>query len=207
MTEVPTLSFQVLSAEYLGGAPIFDQLPQHDHTEVALFGRSNVGKSTLVNRLTGRRSLARVSRTPGRTRAIHLFALDGKDETQEKYRWVLADLPGFGFAAISKREINSLTQLLEDYIENRTLLRCGVILSDIRREPQEEELWIRATLQAHGRASIIALTKGDKLTRNERQKRIAVLAKLYRMPSEEIVVLGRDMTLDPLFAQIRSFLR
>ena len=145
--------------EFVAGAASLDALPERRLPEVAFVGRSNVGKSSLINALTGRGNLARVSNTPGRTRQINLFAL--------RDRLMLADLPGYGFAKISKAEARSWNELILGYLHIRKMLRRVVLLIDARRGVMESD---EAAMSLLDRAAVpvqTVLTKADKLKADE----------------------------------------
>jgi len=145
--------------EFIAGAASLDALPERRLPEVAFVGRSNVGKSSLINALTGRGNLARVSNTPGRTRQINLFAL--------RNRLMLADLPGYGFAKISKAEAHRWNELILGYLHMRKMLRRIVLLIDARRGVMESD---EAAMSLLDRAAVpvqTVLTKADKLKADE----------------------------------------
>ncbi|MCL5966309.1 MAG: ribosome biogenesis GTP-binding protein YihA/YsxC [Deltaproteobacteria bacterium] len=129
--------------------------------QVAFAGRSNVGKSSLLNALTERSRLARVSRTPGRTRGIAFFEIEG--------RWAFADLPGYGYAKVSRAERDAWKTLVEGYFSGCRLLRKVYILVDARRGPGDEERMLASFLAGRGIAFRWVATKADKLTVNERR--------------------------------------
>lgn len=145
---------------------------------MAFAGRSNVGKSTLLNRLVQRRSLARTSRTPGCTRGVVLFRATLRDGTA----FVIADLPGYGFAERSKGERDAWAGLIERYLKQRASLVGVVILADARRgiEPEEEQL-IRY-LEHIKRPFMVALTKVDKLSKADRARAASAIHKRTKMP-------------------------
>ena len=146
-------------ASYSGSAHQLSQLPEDVVREVAFAGRSNAGKSSCINTLTGNHKLARTSRTPGRTQLINHFLL--------KPGYYLVDLPGYGFAKVSKRQRNHWRRLLGDYLSYRRELACLVMLMDIRH-PLTENDWSLIELQQQGNAELhIVLTKSDKLSRNQ----------------------------------------
>ena len=142
-------------------------LPPPGPPEVAIAGRSNVGKSTLLNRLAGRRSLARTSKTPGRTRGIVFFDLDLAGPPPRALR--LADLPGYGYAQVSRAERNSWQPLIEGYTRARRTLALFVILVDARRGIEDEERQLYEWLGTERVPAQIVFTKVDKLGARDRQ--------------------------------------
>ena len=152
-----------IEAIYLAEARPGHALPTPTQPEIAFAGRSNVGKSTLLNRLAQRRALARTSKTPGCTRGVVLFELRLRDET----RLHIADLPGYGFADRSKGERAAWGKHLEEYVARRASLRAVIVLIDVRRGPQPDDLQLLDWLRFIHRDPIVVLTKIDKLSRNE----------------------------------------
>jgi len=149
-----------LQAQFVSSAVALADCPRWDCAEVAFAGRSNVGKSSLLNALTRTRGLARTSKTPGRTRCLNFFAAG---ETL-----ALVDLPGYGYAKMSHADGAKLAALLRTYLEKRRNLVALVMLVDARRGPQREELELAAMVRARGIALIVAATKCDKLRSFER---------------------------------------
>jgi len=141
--------------EFIAGAAELDALPASQLPEVAFVGRSNVGKSSLINALTGRTSLARVSRTPGRTRQINLFRLGGA--------LVLADLPGYGFARVSKAEAAHWNALITGYLHTRKTLRRVILLLDARRGIMTSDEKAMRLLDDAAVSYQLVLTKTDAL--------------------------------------------
>ena len=140
---------------FVTSATSLEGLPDTAVPEVAFAGRSNCGKSSLINALTGRRSLARTSRTPGRTRAINVFSLDG--------RMHLVDLPGYGYAAAGKAEIVGWTRAVDDYLALRPVLRRVFLLLDARRGITDRDRMTFDSLDTAGVAWQAVLTKSDKV--------------------------------------------
>src|SRR5262245_38441939 len=158
--------------------------------EIAFAGRSNVGKSSLLNRLVRRKAFARVSRTPGRTREINFFEVNR--------RFVLADLPGYGYARISKDRRAEWRPLIEGYLPTSSNLRGVVQLIDVRHEPSDDDLQMLDFLGEVGTPTIIAITKTDKLSRNAAATRIRELTESLGLDPDQVIPfsahtgLGRD---------------
>jgi GTP-binding protein len=154
---------------FIAGGAAFEQLPPSDAPEVAFIGRSNAGKSSLINALVGRKSLARVSNSPGRTRQVNLFQLGG--------RIILADLPGYGFAQVSRADRRSWEELISAYLAGRPGLRRVCLLLDARRGAGPADLAMMDQLDRAAVAYQAVLTKTDKLTADELARARADAAK------------------------------
>jgi len=157
---------------FAAAAAAATQVPASKLPEVAFAGRSNVGKSSLVNALTGRNTLARVSQTPGRTRQLNFFALAG--------RLMLVDLPGYGFAKAPKGEIRAWTQLLREYLGGRANLRRVCLLIDARHGVKPSDLEFMDLLDETAVSHQLVLTKADKITPAESEERRREFAELAR---------------------------
>lgn len=142
-------------------------LPDGGKVEIAFAGRSNVGKSTLLNTLVGRKGLAKASNTPGRTRMLNYFHLTGNKGALDCY---LVDMPGFGYARASKKEISSWTGLVKDYLRGRVTLRRVFFLVDTRRGVMKADKEILNLLQEAAVSTQVIMTKADKLKISDRQK-------------------------------------
>jgi GTP-binding protein len=153
---------RVVEAEFLQSAT--DQLPPEGPPEIAFAGRSNVGKSTLLAALLGRRGLVRVSATPGRTRLLNFFRVVLDDKRELRF----VDLPGYGYAKVSKDERKAWMARMERYLGARRPLRACVLLMDARRGPELDETELDAWMRARGVRVIPVLTKTDKLAKHER---------------------------------------
>jgi GTP-binding protein len=168
---------EALPVEFIGSFPdprvrFVPPLP-----EIAFVGRSNVGKSSLINALTGRPGLARVSGTPGKTTLLNAFRLPG---------FYLVDLPGYGFARASKSARLAYRALVDGYLIGRAELAGVVWLLDIRHQPSVDDLEMQQTLIESGRPVLAALTKADKLTRSAQSSRARELAKAVGLPQDQI---------------------
>lgn len=164
--------------------------PENALPEIAFVGRSNVGKSSLLNRLMRRKAFARVSNTPGRTREIHFFNVN--------HQFVLADLPGYGYARISKARKAEWRPLIEGYLSESPALRGVVQLLDVRHDPTDDDRVMLDFLADLGVPVIVAATKVDKLRAAEVEPRLQALAREVGVDADQIVVFsattgrGRD---------------
>ena len=148
------------SCDFIAGADAVERIPMPDMPEIAFAGRSNVGKSSLINALTGRKTLARTSNTPGRTQQLNFFSLSG--------RLCLVDMPGYGYAKVSKDKKSAWDFLIRDYLRGRVTLRCVFILIDARHglKPSDGEI-----MKLLGEAAVpfrVVFTKADKTSAAER---------------------------------------
>jgi GTP-binding protein len=167
-----------LDAKFISSAFALEQCPRWERAEVALAGRSNVGKSSLLNALAGSKGLARTSKTPGRTRCLNFFEVGTN--------LALVDLPGYGFAKMSRADAAKIAALLTDYLRERRQLIGLIMLIDARRGPEQEELELAAAARARGIDPIIVATKSDKIRNAERPeipRRFAALASVPIMCS------------------------
>ena len=180
MSERTTDPLVIRHIEYLGPmAAAGGWRPPPALPEVAFSGRSNVGKSSLVNRLTRRKALARVSNTPGRTREIHFFQINAQ--------FTLVDLPGYGYARISKARQAEWRPLIEGYLRTSEQLRGVVQLLDVRHDPSEDDLQMLDFLAELGAPTIFAATKVDKLRGRGRSERLRALAEATGADPEQII--------------------
>ena len=172
--------------------------PENALPEIAFVGRSNVGKSSLLNRLIRRKAFARVSNTPGRTREIHFFNVN--------HQFVLADLPGYGYARISKARKAEWRPLIEGYLSESRALRGVVQLLDVRHDPTDDDRAMLDFLAELGVPVIVAATKVDKLRTSEVQPRLQALAQEIGVDASQIILFssttgrGRDELAEALVA-------
>ena len=150
------------TARFLAGAADPAHFPKLSYPEIAFAGRSNVGKSSLLNRLVGQRKLARVSKTPGRTQQINFFLIDD--------RLTFVDLPGYGFARVPANVKQQWKCLVESYLSTRHNLRAVVVIVDLRRGVEEDDAQLLDYLHAQGIPAILVATKADKLAYGARQR-------------------------------------
>ena len=170
----------IRSLEFLGGlAAAGGWRPELTLPEIAFAGRSNVGKSSLLNRLVRRKAFARVSRTPGRTREINFFKVNGT--------FLLADLPGYGYAKISKERKADWKPLIEGYLKQTPTLAGVVQLLDIRRDPSEDDVAMLDFLAEIEVPTIIVLTKSDKLPRKAAADRVKVIMRDLNLEADQTI--------------------
>jgi len=175
MGKAVTISAKITSCEFVGSFYTLDQLPRDRKPQIALAGRSNVGKSSLLNRLVGRKNIAKVSTTPGKTRALNFFTVSGT--------YHLVDLPGYGFAKISKSIREEWGKMIETYLnEGRDLIGL-VLLLDCRRDPTLEDHQLLEWLAARQIPTMIAVTKTDKITRDKTNRKVAQVEREFGVPA------------------------
>ena len=177
---------RVLEARFLTTAVEEAGWPAGDAPEVAFVGRSNVGKSSMINALTGRRKLVRVSGTPGRTRTLNFFEVElERDRARRTVR--LADLPGYGFAKVSKEERSGWERMITTYLRQRLPLRGVVAIVDAEVGATEDDVRTLAYLTAAGRRVLVAATKLDRLGKSHRKPRLAATAERLSVPRDTVV--------------------
>jgi len=186
----------VHTACFLAGAADPARLPKLSYPEIAFAGRSNVGKSSLLNRLVGRRKLARVSKTPGRTQQINFFLIDE--------RLTFVDLPGYGFARVPANVKQQWKHLVESYLSTRGNLQVVVVIVDLRRGVEEDDAQLLDYLHAQGIPAILVATKSDKLAYGARQRRAGELAKGLGRAVTALVVCSAESGegIEPLWKQM-----
>jgi GTP-binding protein len=174
-------------AERVASATGPEGFPRGGLPEIALLGRSNVGKSSLLNQLVARKRLAFASSKPGTTRLLHFYRVD-----RTSGPLVLVDLPGYGFARVSRSERDAWRALVEGYLSDRAPLRACVLLQDVRRDLTEDETLLLEWLRQRGIPALAALTKCDKLSANERRTRVGRLTAALDLPRERIVATSGE---------------
>ena len=154
--------------------------PKTRYPEVAFAGRSNVGKSSLINAMLNRKSLARISGTPGKTRTINFYNVNDN--------LYFVDLPGYGYARVSFDEKKKWSYMIEEYLEERETLKCVVLIVDIRHEPTSDDELMAEWIRSRGCSLIIAATKADKLTKNNINKSLTVISKKLKLRNQDILI-------------------
>lgn len=157
-----------------------EQYPKDGKPEVAFAGKSNVGKSSLINSMVYRKAIARTSQNPGKTRTINFYNVEDK--------LYFVDLPGYGYAKAPKTEIAKWGKMIENYLLKRQELKGIILLIDIRHEPGENDRLMYEWLKHYGYNIIIAATKADKLKRSQLQKHIAMIKKSLGLSNEDILI-------------------
>ena len=203
MSEATRDPLVIRSLEFIGPmASPTGWRPEPKWPEVAFAGRSNVGKSSLLNKLVRRKRFARVSNTPGRTREVNFFLVNGQ--------FVLVDLPGYGYARISKERRAEWKPLIEGYLRSSKELRGIVQLLDVRHDPTDDDRQMLAFLASVGVPTLFALTKIDKLTANERRTRIAALLEALETSEDQVIPFsavtgeGRDELAEAVVALVEQ---
>ena len=171
----------IKTAEFVISSARADQCPPTEgRPEYAFIGRSNVGKSSLINMLTGRKKLAMTSSTPGKTMLINHFAINNE--------WFLVDLPGYGYAKVSQELRQKWGKMIERYITTSPTLKLICLLVDIRHEPTENDRLMYDWIKYHGYRVLLILTKADKLKRSVLNKHIKMIEKALKVADEDMIV-------------------
>lgn len=194
--------FKIKNSEFITSAVKREQYPETGLPEIAFVGRSNVGKSSIINALTNRRKLAKVSQTPGKTRLINFFLINNN----EAY---LVDLPGYGYAKVSKTEKSSWGNTIETYLNDRNELKRVVLLVDSRHKPTADDIQMHEWIKFYGYDEVIIATKSDKLSNNELRKSEKIIREALKLNKEDKLYFfssvnkkGKDELIDNLFGPL-----
>ena len=190
----------IRNAEFLFGAPSLKAICKQLLPEVAVIGRSNVGKSTFINRLSGRK-LARVSGNPGSTRELNFYKIAGAWNGVSR-EVCLVDMPGFGFAKLSKEARESISKLAVDFLRERRHLRAVILLNDCRREPGSDEEAIQALCAKEWIPCLIILTKFDTLRQYDKPKALKEVAQCYNLEPQDLLFTGEKIPVDQIWERI-----
>ncbi len=171
------------TARFVASYGSTQSIPEPTTPEVSFVGRSNVGKSSLLNKLVGRKALAKVSGTPGRTANVNFFDVDGV---------MFVDLPGYGYAKVSKGERQRWADLIGGYFDQERSFNLVVSLVDIRLEAQKIDQQMINFLKEEELPYVVALTKADKLSRPKQQRQISLLSKQLEVPREQMVITSAE---------------
>ena len=198
---VPNPAFHKVT--FTGSFPTVEKTPFSDLPEFAFMGRSNVGKSSLINYLCGRKDIAKTSSTPGKTQMINLFNVE--DE------WMIADLPGYGYARVSKKKRSKWSHMIEQYLRKREQLVTAFLLIDLRVDPMEQDIERIRWLGEYRVPFSIIFTKADKLKPKETEDQVAIYTELIQkdfsdMPNYFITSSSKKMGADEVVDYIRFVL-
>ncbi len=166
---------KIKQCEFVGSFFTLDKIPRDPRPQIAFAGRSNVGKSTLLNSLVGQRKMARVSNTPGKTRSLNFFLIND--------RFNFVDLPGYGYAKVSKAERASWAKLIEGYLKTSEQLVGLVLLLDCRRDPNDDDLQMLEWLGESRLPTLIVVTKTDKLNRDKTARKLRQIETALGLPA------------------------
>ncbi|MBF0302009.1 MAG: YihA family ribosome biogenesis GTP-binding protein [Desulfamplus sp.] len=172
----------IKQTEFVKSAANPSHFPEPEFPEVAFAGRSNVGKSSLINTIVNRKNLVKTSSKPGCTQLINFFKINNNT--------FFVDLPGYGYAKVSKSVRSQWGSMIEKYLNQRPNLLGVVLLIDIRREPQKEEFELMEWLVSHGIPCLRVLTKADKLSRQQQINRVSKLGKIMMCKKEDIILFS-----------------
>lgn len=170
----------VKKAEFISSFVDMKSLPDTGLPEIALVGRSNVGKSSLINKVVNRKNLAKSSSTPGKTRTLNYYLINSA--------FYIVDLPGYGFARVSKGERDKWGKMIEKYLSSRKQLRGVIQLLDIRHPPTENDIMMKQWLEHYEIPILLIATKTDKVSRNEKSKNLAVIRKSLNLEPDQIPI-------------------
>jgi len=188
-------------AKYESTAVKPNQYPAGETPEIALAGRSNVGKSTIINTLLNRKGIARVSSEPGKTRGINFYNVDDA--------LYFVDLPGYGYARVSKDEKAKWGRMIETYLNSRRQLKMAMLLVDIRHAPSEDDKLMYQWIRERGLRYLVVATKTDKISRGQIHSRVQEIKKVLGLTKEDMVIAYSSETKqgrDEIWAAIRSVL-
>jgi GTP-binding protein len=172
---------EIISANYVISSPGYKECPPPDRPEYAFIGRSNVGKSSLINMITNKRGLAKISATPGKTQLINHFDIISSN----KKKWYLVDLPGYGYATVSHKARNNWSNMIESYIRKRENLVCVFVLIDSRHEPQAIDLELINQLGEWQAPFVLVFTKADKNKPAATERNVQAFLQALAMKWEE----------------------
>ncbi|HCX72914.1 MAG TPA: GTP-binding protein [Candidatus Cloacimonas sp.] len=179
---------EILNSEFVKSAVNPQQYPATPYVEIAFAGKSNVGKSSMINTLLNRKAIAKVSNTPGKTRLLNFFRVRFcQKQIQQQGYFMLADLPGYGYAKVSKKERDSWHEMMRQYFTNRLNLGLVVILVDIRHKADPKDMMMLEMLRQTGQSFLIVATKADKIAKTKRDKAIRNIASGLQLPASYIL--------------------
>ena len=191
----------IKTAQFITSSPTIKECPKHSYSEYAFVGRSNVGKSSLINALTNHSKLAKTSSTPGKTQLINHFLIDDA--------WYLVDLPGYGYAKVSKKEREKFEVMMKEYLAKRENLVCTFVLIDSRIDPQKNDLEFMEWLGENQVPFVMVFTKSDKIKPQQKEnflkKYEAEMMKIWEfMPEHFFTSSAKKEGLEELYNYIKE---
>ncbi|SCG82117.1 putative GTP-binding protein engB [Proteiniborus sp. DW1] len=193
------MKIRKVELESVAAKPI--QYPEEGLTEIALAGRSNVGKSSLINTLINRNNFARTSGQPGKTQTINFYNINGE--------FRIVDLPGYGYAKVSMTERQRWADMIEKYLTTRESLKEVVLLIDIRHEPGEHDKMMYDWIKSFGYKGYIIATKADKISKGQWQKHTSIIKKSLEVASTDLIIpfsAAKKLNVDKVWGTIESIL-
>ena len=188
----PAPIFDRLLADFIVSAASPDRFPSDGLAEIAFLGRSNVGKSSLINAMVGHKGLAHTSNTPGRTQTINFYRVTG-GAAASLGTCYFVDLPGYGYAKVSRKEIAGWKKLIENYLLNRAMLRLSLVVLDARRGWMPPDLELKQWLEANHQPYLVIATKMDKLNQSDAHRNLAAIRESGADPLACSAVTGRGV--------------
>ncbi|MCD2347279.1 ribosome biogenesis GTP-binding protein YihA/YsxC [Clostridium guangxiense] len=179
---------EIKQAEFIISAAQKTQFPSNNMAEIAFVGRSNVGKSSLINSLTNRRKLVKVSSTPGKTRLVNFFLINNE--------FYFVDLPGYGYAKVSKSQLENWAATIENYLVGRRQLFKVVLLVDSRHKPTKDDITMYEWIKYYDYKCMIVATKSDKITKNEKAKNEKIIRDTLKLDNNEKIYFFSSLTKD-----------
>ncbi|AFM43182.1 ribosome biogenesis GTP-binding protein YsxC/EngB [Desulfosporosinus acidiphilus SJ4] len=170
----------IRKAEYVASAVKYEQYPVGDLPEIAMAGRSNVGKSSLINRFLSRKNLARTGNTPGKTQTLNFYRVNDA--------WFLVDLPGYGYAKVAKSVNAQWGGMMETYFKKRESLRAVIQIVDIRHAPSREDVEMQQWLRMRQIPTMVVATKADKISRGQWLKHLTIIAKALEIDDVSMIL-------------------
>ena len=188
---------------------ITSTLPANTQAEFAFAGKSNVGKSSLINAIMNRKSYARVSGEPGKTQTINYYRIDAVASNEAKADFYLVDLPGYGYAKVSQREREKWGKMVERYLHTSKQLRLIFLLIDMRHEPSANDLQMQEWVRYQGFTPVIIATKSDKIKKSQKERQRRMLRNSLGLAEENLLIPFSALNkegLDEIYAVMESYL-